>query len=57
MVDAVLGVGDEVGKEALDTRDGFLLGIGGGAVLRKTCGLLEGSGGGGVDDVSVFEAR
>ena len=35
------GAKDGPGEEPLETRDGFLLGIGGGAGLRRTCGLME----------------
>lgn len=44
------------GEVGFDMSDGFLLGIGGGPGLRKTCGLFDGSGGGGVEAVKL-EAR
>lgn len=46
---------EEPGDAVIETREDFLLGIGGGTFLRKTCGLFAGSGGG--CDVSVLDAR
>lgn len=37
-----LGAGVELGDDALDNKEGFLLGMGGGAVFRSTCVLFVG---------------